>query len=80
MLNQLAFDTTPARHVTVGNRVVVVAASHSFVARGMTGVVVRVDPPVQPWSVLTYHPVAATIDQLDGRVYAFEHEDLEVQQ
>lgn len=75
---QLALDLSPYGAVAVRDRVRVLASL--TVTPGMTGTVVRIAPRRIPCRDVGYweaYPVAATIDQLDGRVYAFEYEDLE---
>lgn len=84
MTYQLAFDVAPAHAVAVGDRVRVHQAYSpwlSNVRAGMMGTVVDVRPRRTPCLNGGYwecHPVAVAIDDLGGRVYAFEYEDLEV--
>lgn len=83
MAAQLLLDLVPVHALAVGDRVRVhpsYSPLRTNVRAGMTGVVVDVRPRRTPCVNGGYwecHPVGAAIDALDGRVYAFEYEDLD---
>lgn len=84
MAAQLVFDLVPVHAVAVGDCVRVhpsYSPLRTNVRAGMTGVVVDVRAPIVPcldvghW---TCRPIGAAIEEVGGRVYGFEYEDLEV--